>query len=174
MGLSMNLTITRASREERPVVERLLQLCLHDYTSHDPFAIGDDALFVYNWTGLYWRSPHRHPYLFRFEELLAGFAVVREWDEDEPGGWDRQLAEFFVLGSLRRKRIGTRAALTLRQANPGRWGFSYDAANSPAKIFWGKIAAHFDPDLRPTQVRPGRENFLVDVPGEVGLASGGD
>lgn len=175
MGLSMNLTIWRASRNERPVVERLLQLCLHDYTSHDPFAIGDDGLFIYNWTDLYWSSPHRHPFLCRVEDRLAGFALVREWDEDEPGGWDWQLAEFFVLRSLRRKGVGTQTALRLFQAKPGRWGFSYDVANTPAKVFWEKIAAYFDADLRPIPIAPGREGFLVEVrPEETEPAAGGD
>jgi predicted acetyltransferase len=154
-GALLNLTVTRAFPGERPVVERLLQLCLHDYTSHDPFAIGEDGLFEYKWTNLYWSSRHRAPYLFRFEGRLAGFAFVRGRDEGEPGDWDRQLAEFFVLRGVRRRKIGTRAALTLLRAEPVKWEFAYDVANGAAKVFWGRIAPASIRILRPIPVAPG-------------------
>lgn len=159
----MKIELSRATLEESAIVKRLLQLCLHDYTSHEPFPIGDDGLFAYEWQEVYWNSPYRHPYLLRFENRLAGFVLVREREEDEAGDWRWQIAEFFILRALRGKGIGTTAALEVIQSRPGLWEISYDTANDPAPRFWASIVHTFDPTLKPESVGTGRERFLVQV-----------
>jgi predicted acetyltransferase len=157
----MNLLVERASVDERDVVDRLLQLCLHDYSSHDPFPIGDDGRFDYRWRDLYWSSPRRQPYLLRLENQLAGFVLVRSPEEDELGVWNWQIAEFFVLRALRSKKVGTVAALALLRSKPGVWEVSYDITNVPARHFWASIARSFDPTATLSAADAGRERYLL-------------
>jgi len=159
----MEISITRASLEEKPVVARLLQLCLHDYSAHDRFGIGDDGLFGYRWSDLYWSNPHRHPYLFRVEGRLAGFAFVRQREEDEPGDWRWQIAEFFILRGLRRKRIGMVAASALLRSRCGVWEFAYDLSNEPARLFWRQVARSFNGGHTPIAVGTVRECYHVTI-----------
>lgn len=161
----MNIDVSRASVEERPIVKRLLQLCLHDYTSHYSCAIEDDGLFAYEWLEFYWSSPRRHPYLLRLENRLAGFVFVREREEDEPGEWQWQIAEFFVLRGLRGRKIGTTAALEVIRSRPGLWNIGYDTANEPARNFWTTIAKTFDPTIEPEPAGTGRARFRLRVSG---------
>ena len=160
----MNLSITSASVEERPVVERLLQLCLHDYSAYDRFSIGDDGAFTYRWTDLYWSSLQRTPYLMRFEGRLAGFALVRE--SEIRGDWQWQLAEFFILRARRRQGIGTEAARRILASRRGVWEIGYDVANTPARGFWASVLGAFDPAARPAPAGPGRERYLVRSTGQ--------
>ena len=157
----MNLAVTRASVEERPIVDRLLQLCLHDYTSHNHIQIGDDGLFEYRWRDLYWSSPRRHPYLLRFEGKLAGFVFVRSREEDEVGEWDWQISEFFILRALRKRRIGSMSAQAVLLSRAGLWEVSYDASNVPAQRFWASIAAGRGSTARAIPASSGRECFLL-------------
>jgi len=157
----MSLVVTRASIEERPILDRLLQLCLYDYTNHDHFQIGDDGLFEYRWRDLYWSSPRRHPYLLRFEEKLAGFVFVRSREEDEAAEWQWQIAEFFILRALRNRKIGSMSAHAVLLSRAGTWEVSYDVSNVAARRFWTSIAAVRDPAARAIPAGLGRECFLL-------------
>lgn len=157
----MSLVVTRASIEERPILDRLLQLCIHDYTSHDHFQIGDDGLFEYRWRDLYWSSPSRHPYLLRFEGKLAGFVFVRSREEDEVTEWQWQIAEFFILRALRKRKIGSMSAHAILLSRAGMWEVSYDVSNVAARRFWTSVAAVRDSTARAIPAGLGRECFLL-------------
>jgi len=157
----MSLVVTRASTKDRPILDRLLQLCLHDHTSHDHLQIGDDGLFEYQWQDLYWSSPRRHPYLIRFEGKLAGFVFVRSREENEIGEWQWQIAEFFVLRALRKRKIGSMSAHTVLLSQPGMWEVSYEVSNVAARRFWASVAADRDSAANAIPAGPGRECFLL-------------
>jgi predicted acetyltransferase len=159
----MNLTINRASAEEKPLVAGLLQLYLDERTERGATAIGGDGLRAYPWFDLYWSSPRRHPYLIRSVGRIAGFAFVRQREDGEPGGWRWQIAEFFVLPELRRRKIGLEAALKLVRTRADMWEFSYDTANEAARIFWKRVAACFSDDPRPIAFEEGRERYHIET-----------
>ncbi|MBX3739508.1 MAG: GNAT family N-acetyltransferase [Akkermansiaceae bacterium] len=157
----MSLVVARASEEERPILDRLLQLYLHELASHDHSPIGDDGLFEYRWRDLYWSSPHRHPYLLRFEEKLAGFALVRSREEGEVGEWQWQIAEFFILPAFRERKIGSMSAHTLLLTRAGMWEVPYDVSNVAARRFWASVAACRDSTAKAIPAGMGRECFLL-------------
>lgn len=166
----VHLQITRADAREASVVRRLLQLCLHDYTAHEPFAIGANGLYDYPMLDLYWTEPGRHPFIMRYDDQLAGFALVRERGADEEGEWQFEIAEFFVLRALRRKKVGLAAALNLLNGRQGMWEISYSKGNHSAKQFWATVVACFDPSLRPSDARADRERFLLEIKEALGSA----
>src|SRR5688572_5313813 len=78
------LKVAVASVLEQPVVARLMQLYLHDFSEFaqlDPSHgdVDDDGLFPYPWLDLYWTEKKREPFLFRVDGRLAGFALIGGW-----------------------------------------------------------------------------------------------
>lgn len=155
--------ISRAGIQEAPVLGRLLQLCLHDYTAHEPFAIGHDGLFEYPMLDRYWTDRGRHPFIMRHDGQLAGFALIRERERDEEGDWQFEMAEFFILRALRRKKLGLTVALNLLNDHRGVWEISYSKGNHSAKQFWAAVIARVNPSLRPADAGADRERFLLEV-----------
>lgn len=148
---------------EAPIVGGLLQLCLHDYTAHEPFAIGANGLYDYPMLDLYWAEPGRYPFIMRYDDQLAGFALVRERGSDEEGEWQFEIAEFFVLRALRRKNVGLKTALNLLKGRQGLWQISYSKGNQSARQFWAAVVTCFDPSLRPSDAGADRERFLLEI-----------
>ncbi len=111
----MDVAITRASRSDREVVGRLLQLNAYEFSRVDGRAIGSDALYRYPYLDAYWSEPGRFPYLIRADGELAGPALVRRIDAD----W--YVSEFLVLPKLRRAGVGTWAAREVFALHPGSW-----------------------------------------------------
>lgn len=159
----MDLSITLASLEEKPVVARLLQLCLHDHSTHSPVEIDTNGLFSYRWFDSYWSSPNRFPYLIRVGSQLAGFAFVRDRENDEIGDWQRQIAEFFILRGLRRANIGRTAALALLRSKCAVWEFAYAISNEPARLFWRQVALSCENSPAPIAVSGERECYRVTI-----------
>ena len=55
----------------------------------------------------YWSEPDRFPFLVRVAAKLAGFVLMKgNHAEENQRRWD--MAEFFVLRSLRRAALGTK------------------------------------------------------------------
>jgi predicted acetyltransferase len=85
---------------------------------------------------------------------LAGFAAV--------GGLlgeTRDVAEFFVVRSWRRRGIGTRAALGLIARFPGMWRIAFQEENPTAARFWRDVVrtvlgARYDQERRTVPDRP--------------------
>ena len=160
----MSPTLSEVSIEERHVLERLLQLCLHDYSEHESTKITEDGRFEYRWLDHYWKSAHRFPYFIRCQGKLAGFVLVRSQEPEEAGDWDWQIAEFFILRGFRRDGIGAEIARTVLASKPGVWEISFETANRPACRFWEFVAKSIDSAASPTDGEEGRKRFLLQTP----------
>lgn len=136
----MDFSIDRAGREEEPVIGRLLQLYLHDFSAFaspgQPYGdVEANGLFDYPALERYWMASDREPLLFRAAGRLAGFALI---NAAAPSGEavDHAMAEFFILRKYRRSGLGARAARTILRARPGVWEIGVAAYNAPAIAFW--------------------------------------
>jgi predicted acetyltransferase len=87
-----------------------------------------------------WPLAGVHPFLFRADGKLAGFALVRQIATDPV---THEIGEFFVLRKYRRAGVGNRAACTLFDRFPGRWEVRELLANTPAQAFWRRIIADY-------------------------------
>jgi predicted acetyltransferase len=156
------VTVSAATADEAPLVAQLLQLYLHELSEWKPQPIGPDGNFCYPWLALYWKSPRRYPYLFRSAGGIAGFALVREKEDDETADWAIQLAEFFILHSARRRGVGFAAARHVINQHPGLFEISYDRRNLAAGNFWRRIHAGYEtPGAMP--VGEQGERYLLNV-----------
>lgn len=135
METGRKIAVVSATLEEREVVANLVQLYLYDMTSNDPFAIGADGRYEYDFLERFWRFP----YLIRVGGELAGFALVI----DECPLTARRpcffMAEFFVLKAYRRRQVGRVACEQIWRWHPGQWHVAYQPHNQDAARFWQGI-----------------------------------
>lgn len=128
--VGMDVAVTCASRSDREVVGRLLELNAYEFSRVDGRSIGADALYGYPHLDAYWSEAGRFPYLIRVDGELAGFALVSRV------GADWYVSEFLVLPKFRRTGVGTRAAREVFAAHPGSWRVHQVVHHEQATRFW--------------------------------------
>jgi predicted acetyltransferase len=139
------VTLHMARVEDRPVLESLFQLYVHDFSeqwSDRPDGeIGEDGRFepYEHWDG-YWRDEERVPLLVRTKGRLIGFALL---NQHPVTGLliDRNMAEFFIARKYRRGGYGLAAAHAVFDRWPGQWEAAVARRNTAALAFWRKAAA---------------------------------
>lgn len=141
MRPALDVTIELASPDEKPALERLMQLYLHDFSEFaEPGTsyreIGQDGRFPDDTLDRYWR-PGRQVWSIRVDGNRAGLALVNDW---APSGQtiDYALGDFFILRKYRRHGVGCRAAHMLFKKLPGTWELAVIHYNAPALAFWRK------------------------------------
>lgn len=135
----MNVEVLPATLTDKPVLRRLLQLYLYDFTEFVAADLDEHGEYPYRYLDHYWapnEGEERLPYLIRVDGRLAGFALVRR-----PTGGAYRMAEFFVLRMYRRHGVGRIAALHLFRMLGGDWQVAELAANLPAQAFWRRTIA---------------------------------
>jgi predicted acetyltransferase len=134
----VRIEVVVAALRDRPALERLFQLYLHDFTEFDPHDVGDDGLYAVPSLDAYWSDPGRFPFLIRVEGSLAGFVLVSPHSPSGRGA-DRSIAEFFVMRMHRRSDVGRTAATMVFNLLPGTWEVAQIVANTPAQAFWRAV-----------------------------------
>jgi predicted acetyltransferase len=143
------VTAVEVPAAQRPVLDRLLQLYLHDFSEFAPIGsphgeVGAEGRFTYPRVESYWQEIGHIPLLIRADDHLAGFALVNQWSALERP-LEHSVAEFFVLRKYRRARVGTRAALLIFRRYPGRWEVPVAWYNPPALAFWRSVTEEAAP-----------------------------
>jgi predicted acetyltransferase len=126
-----------AVEADRPVIERLIQLYLHDMTGFNPFPIGRDGLYAYDLLDRFWQ----HPYLLFSGGDLAGFALVIDNCPVTGSNPCWFMAELFVLKAYRRQGVASTCCAALISAHPGLWHIGVIEQNATAASYWRSILA---------------------------------
>jgi predicted acetyltransferase len=148
-GFVASVTLVEAPVTQRPMLDRLLQFYLHDFSKFAPIGsphgeVDVEGRFAYPGLESYWQDSRRIPLLIRADGHLAGFVLLNEWSAlDLP--LDHCVAEFFVMRKYRRARVGSRAALLVFRRYPGRWEVPVAWYNPPAQAFWRSVAEQLAP-----------------------------
>jgi len=139
-----DVAVVEATRDQKPVLGRLMQLYLHDFSVLDGIELGPDGLYDYLYLkeDLYWSEPERHPFLIHADGQLAGFALVNAHSVVGSSGI-RAIAEFFVVRKHRRTGIGRIAAETVFRRLPGTWEVAVMKENVDGAAFWRRVIAGF-------------------------------
>ncbi|MCH7494254.1 GNAT family N-acetyltransferase, partial [bacterium] len=74
----MKTEIEETKANDRPVVERLLQLYLYDFAEIMGGDVEADGVYHYISLDETWNDPLAHTYLVRVDGMLAGLAIVIE------------------------------------------------------------------------------------------------
>ncbi|HEV2107727.1 MAG TPA: GNAT family N-acetyltransferase [Thermomicrobiales bacterium] len=137
-------TLTPVNPAERPLLERLGQLYLYDFSAFTGWDIGEDGLFDHDgWSRGLWAHPGRTSLLLRIAEKPAGFAIV---DERSPFAGDepcRYMAEFFIMRKYRRRRLGEAVAGEVFDRFPGPWYVLEMKENLAARAFWPAVITRY-------------------------------
>jgi predicted acetyltransferase len=121
--------IAPATSDEQTSLRQLLELYQYDFSEFNRADVGGDGRYGWRNLDALWTAPERHPFLFRVDGHLAGFAIVRTGDPTD-------MAEFFVMRKYRRSGIGIDAARAVFSAFPGAWQTRQQFANTAATAFW--------------------------------------
>lgn len=136
----MDVVVSPASLDEKPVIGRLLQLYHYDFTEFLPLKLEANGEYAYRYLDVYWDpepGDRRFPFLVRADGELAGFALVRFVN----GTY--LMSEFFVLRPHRQRGVGREAALAVFRTFPGQWIVHQVSKNVPAQSFWRRIIAEY-------------------------------
>ena len=140
----MNLSIDVAARAERPILDNLMQLYIHDFSEQwagqARGELQDDGRFPAYPLDAYWIEADRTPLLIRVGGKVAGLALINRYTHSGLEA-DASMAEFFVVRKHRRSGVGTAAAQTIFDRYPGQWEAAVARRNLGALPFWRKAAA---------------------------------
>ncbi len=136
---AMDINLQTATIEEKFVLRNLMELCQHDYSEFNGKDIGPYGLFGYTYLDHYWTEPGRYPFLIYADRKIAGFALVRQLDEDSA----YSMAEFFILRKFRKQGIGRIVACQIFDRLPGKWEVEHEEGNLSAHAFWKRVIAHY-------------------------------
>ncbi len=147
----------RITAASRPLLENLWQLYAHDLAKYRGSRIGEDGKFGLGRLPLLFSNDDRIGYLFYLESDIVGFSIVRDTDEDT-----KIVSEFFILGPFQRQGIGHQIAIKLFHLHPSKWEIPFQEFNSPAALFWRRVAETAAPSewIEEKRQVPGR----TDVP----------
>jgi predicted acetyltransferase len=137
------LEVIPASMEQTPILANLIQLYAHDFSEFHDVELGPDGKFIYSDLPLYWREPHRHPFLIMADGQLAGFVLLKRGSEVSLNENVWNVVEFFIIRSLRRRGIGTEIAHKVWRKFPGSWEVRVLERNFAARNFWERAVAEF-------------------------------
>ena len=146
---AVEVEIVPATIEQEPVLANLLELYAHDFSEFSEMEIGADGRFNYPYLSLYWKEPHRHPFLIRTDGKLAGFVLLQKGSQvsGDKEIWD--VAEFFILRSYRRRGVGMKAAHAVWRMFSGQWEVRVMERNRQAKEFWERAINEFTGETIP-------------------------
>lgn len=141
-----SVNVTPAQVSERPLLERLLQFYLYDFSELE--AVDSDALDFDECGGYgptlppaeYWTDPDWHACLIRFGEKIAGFAFVNTRSQLGDRA-QHNMAEFFVARKFRRRGVASEAVRQVLALYPGRWEVAVKEWNIAAKAFWPRAVS---------------------------------
>lgn len=137
----MNLEILPASIEDKPLLQRMMELYQYDFSEFEGTDLDAHGSYGYNYLDHYWTEEGRHPFLLRVDGKLAGFALVNRHAILPNSEWS--MAEFFIMRKYRRQGIGKRVARHIFDQFRGRWEVAQIASNPKAHQFWRKVIEEY-------------------------------
>jgi len=157
VGTPLEVSLDVANESHAGVLGNLLELYIHDLSEVFPgVEVGADGRFGYRRLPLYWSEPEqRFAFLIRCGGKLAGFVLARRDSPVGDGPEVLDIAEFFVLRSLRRSGVGRSAARQLWSRLPGQWTVRVSEANLGALPFWAGIIDEYTGGQATQTERPG-------------------
>lgn len=139
------LTAERATDADLPIVAKLVQLYMHDFSEFEGQDIDDQGCFHYPALERFWSDPNRSCFMAYVDGKRAGFALVQR------GAYHRRdagespdlvdMVDFFVLRKYRRHGVGRMLATTCFAQVPGSWQVRTDGYNPGALAFWERTIA---------------------------------
>ena len=136
------ITVLPASRADKPLLRRLMELYLYDFSEFTEEDVNELGLYGYEYLDHYWTQSERHAFLIRVDDNLAGFVLVRTLHLDS-GEVIHTISEFFIMRKYRGQGVGREVAYRIFDRFPGRWRVGQRQENRGAQIFWHKVIGEY-------------------------------
>ena len=135
----MTVEVKKASVAHKPILERLMQLYLYDFSEIEGGDLNGEGLFVYKYLDSYWTESGRFPFLICVDDKIAGFVLVSSHTYLHKRRQARSIAEFFVMCRYRRQGVGRMVAFRIFDKFPGKWEVGETKNNVAAQRFWRRV-----------------------------------
>ena len=133
----MQVALIAAVPSDEPMLSRLKQLYVYDFSEIMPVDVGEDGVFVGGTSiSSCWVEPWRHAFTIRVDAKIAGFCIVDRRSRLSGNTGVSDVAEFFVMRRFRRHGVGLRAAHLAFDQFPGAWEVRERVHNVAATLFW--------------------------------------
>jgi predicted acetyltransferase len=119
MALSMKIEVSPASIDDKPLIQRMMQFYLYDFSEFGKSDLDSHACFGYSYLDHYWEEKGRHPFIVRVDGKLAGFVLVNKHTYLPGNEWS--IAEFFIMRKYRQKGVGKAVAFYIFEQFRGKW-----------------------------------------------------
>ncbi len=139
----MNIEVTPASVNERPILRHLMELYQYDFSEFDGADTGPSGFYDYPYLDHYWVEPERSPFLVRVDGNLAGFVLVARYNYLTGFKDTWVMAEFFIMRKYRHQGVGEHVACNIFDHFPGDWQVGQITENPAATAFWRKVIARY-------------------------------
>ena len=137
----MNVELRKASFEERSIVQKMMELYLHDFSEFDGCDLDQYGLYSYYDLDYYFIEETHACYVVQVEGKWAGLALIANYGHFE--GNQRSMEEFFILRKYRKQGLGEKIASDIFRLHPARWEVEVQACNPLAQQFWRKTIGNF-------------------------------
>ena len=134
--VSPDLVVCRATAEDLPRIENLMQFYNYDLSEWVPVEFAANGLYAIRPKQAYWSKASVVPYKLLVGGHWAGFAVLD--DEVIDPASQHNMGYFFVARRYRGLGVGLHAARAIFRAHPGRWEVYHLERNQAARQFWSK------------------------------------
>ncbi len=134
------LVLEPVTRDGASTLGNLFELYAYDFSEHMPLQLKASGRFELGPGEVWWTREDHFAYFLKLRGELAGFALLRAGSRVTSAADVMDVAEFFVLRSLRGKGIGRGAVHALFRAFPGAWEVRVRRTNVAALRFWSRAA----------------------------------
>lgn len=141
MALPMKIEVLPASVDDKPLIQRMMELYQYDFSEFENTDLDSHGCFGYSYLDHYWKEKDRHPFIVRVDGRLAGFVLVNHHTYLPENEWS--IAEFFIMRKYRRKGVGKTVAFHVFDQFRGKWEVQEMEANIPAQRFWRKVIGEY-------------------------------
>ncbi len=137
----MELDIFSASPQDKPVMQRMLELYLYDLSPFANADLNEHGEFGYAYLDHYWTEQGRYPYLAKLADVYVGFALVNTHHYLPES--DYSMAEFFVMQRYRHQGLGQQFAVHVFEQHRGIWEVRQLPTHVSATLFWKRIISTY-------------------------------
>lgn len=134
-----------ATLADYPTIQNMARFYVYDMSEYlgneEGWEIPEDGLYECIDFKKYWEDEHAFPMIVRYENELAGIAIVdKKGSEPEI---DFNMAQFFIARKFKNKGIGRYIAQQCFNQFPGKWEVMVIPGNEGAYRFWRSTIKHY-------------------------------
>ncbi|MBE6158388.1 MAG: GNAT family N-acetyltransferase [Firmicutes bacterium] len=133
------ITINRVNKEEKYLLDNLLQLYLHDISLYFPMDFDSkEGKYIYDDLSKYFDGSNNYAYLLKDDENIIGFSLVDTTEDNT-----MVIQEMFILNNYKSKGYGKEIATKIFDMHKGNWVVKALPCSPKAENFWKRTIEEY-------------------------------